>query len=63
MKLDRPVLIEGRQKNTLLVSIDLIIKNTRNKVLLGCEMTNPSEVVGSFLVLRFARLNFIYSHI
>lgn len=35
MKLDRPVLIEGRQKNTLLVSIDLIIKNTRNKVLLG----------------------------
>jgi len=42
MKLDRPALIEV-VKNTPLVSIDLIVRNTQNEVLLGLRNNEPAR--------------------
>ncbi|MEP9412696.1 MAG: hypothetical protein HRF42_15140 [Candidatus Brocadia sp.] len=62
MKLDRSVLIEV-VKNTLRVSIDLIMRKTQNEVLLvhhDITTTNRPEVISVCLVPGYVSLNFIY---
>ena len=55
-KLDHSTFIEV-VKNSPLVSIDLIVRNAQNEVLLGYETMNQPRIIGSRLVVESTRMN------